>query len=112
MLNAVLLSKPEMASPDAKSRGTLKQAMIAEATFAATHLKAFLGCVFLVGVVAADATVADSPGEHYTLVGVLTLTVAFLVRHVLKKDEEIKRLYERLSKREREEDREAHRARP
>lgn len=81
-----------------------KAAVIAETTFVAANLKAFLGCVVIVGAVATDLTTNPSPAEHYSLVGILAAAVIFLVRHVLKQQDKIEKLYDRISRKEKDEE--------
>lgn len=82
----------------------IKEAVIAETTLISANLKAFLGCLVIVGAVATDLTTNPSPAEHYSLVAILAGAVVFLVRHVLKLNDKIEKLYDRLSRRDKDRD--------
>lgn len=83
----------------------IKQAVIAETNLIAANAKVFLALVSVIVIGAADTiTDANSAGQ-WTFTGALLVAIAYLVREIAKRDKKIEQLYDRLSRREKEDDR-------
>lgn len=123
MYPAVLLSKPEVASPTEETKegigARLKKAMIAESSLIASNVKTFLGCMAVLATGAAEMLTSPNSAESYTVKGMLIVAVIVLVRQIqVDRREhklEVTKLWEkieRLSKKNGDDDEPPRRARP
>lgn len=90
MTDAILYSRPE-AEPEQGKAGKLKKAMIAETSLIAAKWKIFGGCLAMVVFGVADTQVTPASLEDYTLKGLLLLALVFVVRLLLKQQEDHKK---------------------
>lgn len=101
MIEAVLLSKPEIStSEEPPGDHKLKRFMIAEGLLIGSNIKVFVTSMTILTIGIAEMASEQGSVESYTFKGALLVAILFLVRVIAQKDKKIEELYDRLSDKE------------